>query len=82
MYNFGCALLDLLDEALKKIVTDSNYLHADETPLKVLDKNKRELLIADFIGCTTTVFENFVWFDYGHRAIAEYALEQIGCFMP
>ena len=33
-----CALITPLYEALKKLVLQSNYLHADETPL---DKNKK-----------------------------------------
>jgi len=36
-----CRLIMPLYELLKKIVLQSDYLHADETPLKVLDKDKK-----------------------------------------
>lgn len=35
-----CRLIEPLYEALKKEVLKSNYLHVDETPIKVLDKDK------------------------------------------
>lgn len=35
-----CKLIEPLFEALKKEVLQSNYLHVDETPIKVLDKKK------------------------------------------
>jgi transposase len=37
----GCALIDPLGEALKKLILQSSYLHADESPIKVLDKDKK-----------------------------------------
>lgn len=37
----GCTLIDPLYEALKKLILQSNYLHADESPIKVLDKDKK-----------------------------------------
>lgn len=36
-----CRLILPLYEALKSSVLQSNYLHADETPIKVLDKDKK-----------------------------------------
>ena len=36
-----CMLITPLYEALKAEVLQSNYLHADETPIKVLDKSKQ-----------------------------------------
>src|SRR5690606_4305565 len=36
-----CALLEPLYEALKSEVLSSDYLQADETPIKVLDKDKK-----------------------------------------
>lgn len=36
-----CKLIEPLYEALKKQVLKSTYLHADETPIKVLDKDKK-----------------------------------------
>jgi transposase len=64
----GCALLDPLGEALKKIVTGSHYLHADETPLKVLDKNKKGTSAGSvhrgFYWVYHNSIDNLVWFDY------------------
>ena len=37
----GCTLIDPLYESLKKLIVRSNYLHADESPIKVLDKDKK-----------------------------------------
>ena len=36
-----CKLITPLFEALKAEVLKSNYLHADETPIKVMDKDKK-----------------------------------------
>jgi transposase len=60
----GCVLLDPLDEALKKIVISSDYLHADETPLKVLDKNKKGTTHRGFYWVYHNSIDNLVWFDY------------------
>ena len=35
----GCTLIDPLYEALEKLIVQSHYLHADESPIKVLDKD-------------------------------------------
>ena len=35
----GCVLIGPLYEGLKKLVLQSSYLHADESPIKVLDKD-------------------------------------------
>jgi transposase len=64
----GCALLDPLGEALKKIVISSDYLHADETPIKVLDKNKKDTSAGSvhcgFYWVYHNSIDNLVWFDY------------------
>jgi transposase len=60
----GCALLDPLGEALKKIVISSHYLHADETPLKVLDKNKKGTTHRGFYWVYHNSIDSLVWFDY------------------
>jgi len=60
----GCALLDPLGEALKKIVISSNYLHADETPLKVLDKNKKGTTHRGFYWVYHNSIDSLLWFDY------------------
>jgi len=41
MMSGTCKLLTPLFDALVKIMLQSNYLHADETPIKVLDKDKK-----------------------------------------
>jgi len=60
----GCVLLDPLGEALKKMVISSDYLHADETPLKVLDKNKKGTTHRGFYWVYHNSIDNLVWFDY------------------
>ncbi len=60
----GCVLLDPLGESLKKMVICSNYLHADETPLKVLDKNKKGTTHRGFYWVYHNSIDNLVWFDY------------------
>ncbi len=35
------ALIDPLYEALEKLVLQTDYLHVDESPIKVLDKDKK-----------------------------------------
>ena len=60
----GCALLDPLGDALQKRVISSDYLHADETPLKVLDKNKKGTTHRGFYWVYHNSIDNLVWFDY------------------
>jgi transposase len=48
-------LISTLYDALKKKILQSDYLHADETPLKVLDKDKKAKHTADIFGYITTV---------------------------
>src|SRR5664280_532321 len=37
----GCMLIEPLYASLQKLIVQSNYLHADESPIKVLDKDKK-----------------------------------------
>ena len=60
----GCVLLDHSGESLKKMVISSDYLHADETPLKVLDKNKKGTTHRGFYWVYHNSIDNLVWFDY------------------
>ena len=60
----GCALLDPLGEALRKKVIKSNYLHADETPLKVMDKNKKGATHRGYFWVYQNSIDGLVWFDY------------------
>lgn len=64
----GCTLIDPLCEALKKLILKSDYLHADETPVKVLDKNKKGTSSGSVHRGYYWVYHNsidgLVWFDY------------------
>lgn len=60
----GCTLLDPLGESLRKIVIQSDYLHADETPLKVLDKNKKGTTHRGYFWVYHNSIDDLVWFDY------------------
>ena len=60
----GCALIDPLGEALKKLILQSDYLHADETPAKVLDKNKKGTTHRGYYWVYHNSIDGLVWFDY------------------
>ncbi|WP_298301388.1 IS66 family transposase [Hydrotalea sp.] len=64
----GCNLIDPLYESLKKLIVQSNYLHADESPIKVLDKDKKGTLAGSVHRGYYWVYHNsidgLVWFDY------------------
>ena len=64
----GCALIDPLYESLKKLIVQSNYLHADESPIKVLDKDKKGTSAGSVHRGYYWVYHNsidgLVWFDY------------------
>jgi transposase len=57
-------LLDPLYEALKKEVLKSDYLHADETPIKVLDKDKKGTTHKGFFWVYHSSIKDLVLFDY------------------
>lgn len=59
-----CALITPLYECLKKLVLQSNYLHADETPIKVLDKNKKGTTHRGYFWVYQNSIERLVLFDY------------------
>ncbi len=60
----GCTLIDPLGEALKKLILESNYLHADETPARVLDKNKKGTTHRGYYWVYHNSIDGLVWFDY------------------
>ena len=60
----GCALIDPLYESLKKLIVQSNYLHADESPIKVLDKDKKGTTHRGYYWVYHNSVEGLVWFDY------------------
>ena len=59
-----CKLIEPLYEALKKEVLRSHYLHADETPIKVLDKDKKGQAHRGYYWVYQNSIEKIVLFDY------------------
>ena len=59
-----CALLNPLYEALKREVLSSNYLQVDETPIKVLDKNKKGTTHRGYHWVYHAPLKRIVLFDY------------------
>jgi transposase len=59
-----CRLIEPLYEALKALVMQSNYLHADETPIKVLDKDKKGATHRGYYWVYQNSIEKTVFFDY------------------
>ena len=60
----GCTLIDPLYEALEKLIAQSNYLHADESPIKVLDKDKKGATHRGYFWVYHNSLDGLVWFDY------------------
>lgn len=59
-----CSLITPLYEALKRMVQQSPYLHADETPLKVLDKDKKGSSHRGYYWVYHNSLDGLVFFDY------------------
>jgi len=59
-----CGLITPLYEALKKQVLASDYLHADETPIKVLDKDKKGETHRGYFWVYHNSLQDMVLFDY------------------
>lgn len=59
-----CRLIEPLYEALKKSVMQSTYLHADETPIKVLDKDKKGATHRGYYWVYQDSIKKAVFFDY------------------
>jgi transposase len=59
-----CTLLFPLYEALKKEILSCNYLQADETPIKVLDKDKKGTTHRGFHWVYHAPVKKLVLFDY------------------
>jgi transposase len=60
----GCTLIDPLYAALEKLIVQSNYLHADESPIKVLDKDKKGQTHRGYFWVYHNSIDGLVWFDY------------------
>ena len=59
-----CKLITPLFEALKTEVLKSNYVHADETPIKVLDKDKKDSTHRGYYWVYQNSIDKIVFFDY------------------
>lgn len=59
-----CKLIEPLYEALKKQVLQSSYLHADETPIKVLDKDKKGTTHRGYYWVYQNSIDRTLFFDY------------------
>jgi transposase len=59
-----CTLITPLYEALKKLVLQSDYLHADESPIKVLDKDKKGTTHRGYFWVYQNSVDRLVLFDY------------------
>lgn len=59
-----CNLITPLFEALKSEVLQSNYLHADETPIKVMDKDKKGETHRGYYWVYQNSLDKIVLFDY------------------
>ncbi len=59
-----CKLIMPLYEALKLLVIQSNYLHADESPIKVLDKDKKGETHRGYFWVYHNSIEGLVLFNY------------------
>lgn len=59
-----CRLIMPLYEALKLAVLKSGYLHADETPIKVLDKDKKGATHRGYYWVYQDSIKKMVFFDY------------------
>jgi transposase len=59
-----CALITPLFNALKAEVLQSGYLHADETPIKVIDKDKKGETHRGYYWIYQNSIDKIVFFDY------------------
>src|SRR5215203_3103533 len=59
-----CKLIEPLYEALKRQVLQSGYLHVDETPIRVMDKDKKGQTHRGFYWVYQNSKDKIVFFDY------------------
>ena len=59
-----CTLIAPLYEGLKNLVLQSDYLHVDESPIKVLDKDKKGTTHRGYFWVYQNSVERLVLFDY------------------
>ena len=75
-----CSLLDPLYEALKKQVLQSDYLQADESPIKVLDNTKPKTTHQGYMWVYRNPVSRLVLFDYRKGRSTEGPLELLDKF--
>jgi transposase len=75
-----CKLMVPLQEAFIKQVLACNYLHADETPIKVLDKDKKGTTHRGYYWVYYNSIERLVLFDYREGRSREGPLEMLDGF--
>jgi transposase len=75
-----CALIKPLYDALLKEVMASEYLHADESPIKVLDKDKKGETHRGYYWVYHNSLQDLVLFDYRQGRGREGPLEMLGNF--
>ncbi len=59
-----CRLIEPVFQAVKKLILSSNYLHADETPIKVMDKDKKGETHRGYYWVYQDSTNKLVFFDY------------------
>lgn len=59
-----CKLITPLYDALKTLILQSNYLHVDESPIKVLDKDKKGETHRGYFWVYHNSTEGMVFFEY------------------
>ncbi|MGL6294796.1 MAG: IS66 family transposase [Plesiomonas sp.] len=75
-----CALIEPLYHALVKSVLQSSYLHADETAIKVLDKDKKGTTHRGYYWVYHNSTDGLVWFDYQQGRGREGPQQQLSGF--
>ena len=75
-----CRLIEPLFAALKKEVLQSPYLHADETPIKVMDKDKKGETHRGYYWVYQNSIDKIVFFDYREGRGREGPLEILESF--
>lgn len=75
-----CGLITPLFNALKKEVLQSGYLHADETPIKVIDKEKKGATHRGYYWVYQNSIDRLVFFDYQEGRGREGPMEMLQHF--
>ncbi len=75
-----CKLITPLFDALKSEVLQSNYLHVDETPIKVMDKDKKDETHRGYYWVYQNSIDKIVFFDYQEGRGREGPLENLKNF--